>query len=55
MTPYWRTLKGKGEVNPKYPGGFPGQQARLQAEGLTVVVRGKRAFVADYEQHLADL
>src|SRR5687767_6223387 len=22
ITPYWRTLKAKGELNPKYPGGI---------------------------------
>src|SRR5437867_9461939 len=24
ITPYWRTLKTGGELNPKYPGGAPG-------------------------------
>src|SRR5690349_1938954 len=23
MTPYWRTLKSDGQLNPKYPGGIP--------------------------------
>lgn len=49
VTPYWRTLKAKGELNPKYPGGIEGQQARLEAEGHEVVQRGKRAFVIDFE------
>ena len=22
ITPYWRTLNSKGELNPKYPGGI---------------------------------
>ncbi len=53
VTPYWRTLKAQGEVNPKYPGGAEAQRARLEAEGHKVVARGKRIFVQDYERHLA--
>lgn len=55
ITPYWRTLKGKGELNPKYPGGIAALEARLKAEGHAVVQRGKRFFVIDYEQSLAKL
>ncbi len=55
ITPYWRTLKGKGELNPKYPGGIPALSARLEAEGHHVVKKGKRFFVADYEKALARL
>jgi hypothetical protein len=50
ITPYWRTLKTGGELNPKYPGGIPALKKRLQAEGHRVIARGKRFFVADYEQ-----
>jgi hypothetical protein len=49
ITPYWRTLKGNGELNPKYPGGIPGQRRRLEAEGHRVLVRGERGFVLAYE------
>lgn len=52
ITPYWRTLKVRGELNPKYPEGSEGQKARLEAEGHRVVSRGKRLFVADYEKNL---
>lgn len=55
VTPYWRTLKANGELNPKYPGGLDEQQARLEAEGHAVIVRGKRRFVVDYENKLARL
>jgi alkylated DNA nucleotide flippase Atl1 len=55
VTPYWRTLKSEGEVNPKYPGGVEDQKARLEAEGHRVVSRGKRFFVVDYESRLAKL
>ncbi len=53
-TPYWRTLKSGGEVNPKYPGGIPALQRRLQAEGHQVVQRGGRFLVADFEKHLVN-
>jgi len=52
ITPYWRTLKTGGEINPKYPGGVAGQAERLRAEGHTITRRGQRAFVADYESKL---
>ena len=52
VTPYWRTLKLGGELNPKYPGGFAALKRRLSAEGHKVISRGKRAFVADHERKL---
>ena len=55
LTPYWRTLKRGGELNPKYPGGLDEIQRRLEAEGHTVVRRRRRAFVADFERRLARL
>jgi hypothetical protein len=55
ITPYWRTLKNGGELNPKYPGGVPNVQARLRAEGHRVIQRGKRFFVADFEKRLVSL
>ncbi len=50
--PWWRTLKIGGELNPKYPGGIEAQMARLEAEGHTVVQRGKRYFVEDFGKKL---
>jgi hypothetical protein len=52
VTPYWRTLKTGGEVNPKYPGGIADLRKRLQAEGHRVVQKGKRFVVADYEKRV---
>jgi len=49
ITPYWRTLKTGGELNPKYPGGIAALKKRLQAEGHRVIARGKRFFVAGYQ------
>ena len=52
-TPYWRTLKAGGELNEKYPGGAAAQKAKLEAEGHTVIEKGRtniRYFVKDYEK-----
>ena len=54
VTPYWRTLKSKGELNPKYPGGIENQKERLKAEGHTVVQKGKKVVVEGYEKALMD-
>lgn len=57
-TPYWRTLKAKGELNPKYPGGIEAQKIKLEAEGHTIIQRGRkniRYYVADYEAALFKL
>jgi len=51
-TPYWRTLKTGGEVNPKYPGGIPALKRKLAAEGHKVVRRGKRFFVQDFQNRI---
>jgi hypothetical protein len=51
-TPYWRTLKTGGELNQKYPGGVKALKRLLEAEGHTVVAKGKRWFVADYGRAL---
>lgn len=40
-TPYWRTLKADGSLNPKYPGGTDRQMQRLEAEGHVVVQQGR--------------
>lgn len=53
ITPYWRTLKSGGELNPKYPGGIEQLKKRLEAEGHRVVARGKRFVVEDYEKCIA--
>lgn len=54
-TPYWRTLKANGELNPKYPGGIEAQRAKLEAEGHSILQKGRknlRYFVKDYEASL---
>ena len=53
MTPYWRTLRSGGELNPKYPGGIKNLRTRLAAEGHRVIKKGSRYFVANFESALA--
>jgi len=55
FTPYWRTLKADGELNPKYPGGVKQQTKRLVAEGHRVRVKGKLYLVAKFESALTRL
>src|SRR5215468_10767822 len=50
VTPYWRTLKTGGEINPKYPGGLAELTKRLESEGHTIVHRGKKVLVQGYER-----
>jgi alkylated DNA nucleotide flippase Atl1 len=52
VTPYWRTLKSDGEINPKYPGGIEDPKTRLESEGHKVIRKGKKYVVEDYEKHL---
>ena len=49
VTPYWRTLKVGGELNPKFPGGVANLSRRLKAEGHRVIRKGKRSLVSDYQ------
>jgi hypothetical protein len=55
ITPYWRTLKVGGELNPKYPGGVEAQAARLEQEGHTIDRRRKIPRVKDYEGKLVEV
>lgn len=57
-TPYWRTLKAGGELNPKYPGGIDAQKEKLEAEGHTIIQKGRkniRFYVKDYEKVMVHL
>ena len=55
ITPWWRTLKSGGELNPKYPGGLEALQKRLKKEGHRFISRGKRVFVQNFEKSLVKL
>jgi hypothetical protein len=52
ITPYWRTLKSSGELNSKYPGGLAAVRTKLESEGHTIVQRGQKQFVLEYDRRL---
>ncbi len=57
-TPYWRTLKAGGELNPKYPGGISSQKQMLEAEGHRIIQKGRkniRYYVAAYEKSVFEI
>lgn len=57
-TPYWRTLKAGGELNPKYPGGVEAQREKLETEGHVIIQKGRtniRYYVKEYERALVPL
>jgi alkylated DNA nucleotide flippase Atl1 len=51
-TSYWRTLKSGGVLNEKYPGGIANLKRRLQNEGHTIISKGTKYVVEDYEKSL---
>ena len=55
ITPYWRTMKTGGVINPKYPGGVEGQKKLLEKEGHEVIQKGKKYVVVDYQKSLLKL
>jgi alkylated DNA nucleotide flippase Atl1 len=55
ITPYWRTLKTGGVLNEKYPGGAEAQKLRLEQEGHTVIEKGKKHKVLNYETVIAQI
>lgn len=50
ITPYWRTLKKKGELNDRFPGGISEHKRLLEQEGHAVIQKGKKWVVADYKK-----
>ncbi|MDR0321457.1 MAG: MGMT family protein [Treponema sp.] len=54
-TPWWRTLKKDGQLNEKFPDGIESQKTRLEAEGHTVIQKGKRCLIENYEKKLYQL
>ena len=52
ITPYWRTLKTDGFLNPKFPGGEKSQKKLLENEGFNILQKGKKFYVENYENFL---
>ncbi len=55
VLPYWRTLKARGFLNEKYPGGAERHKELLEREGYRVMKRGKKYYVPDFERYLIDV
>ncbi len=57
ITPYWRTLKSKGELNGKYPGGVEAQASHLEEEEHTIELgkNNKPRKVKDFEKTLVEV
>ena len=53
--PYWRTLKANGELNEKYPGGTLTQKKLLEQEEYTVVKKGKKFVVKDFDKYIIEV
>ncbi len=54
ITPYWRTLKKGGQLNPKYPGGIDNIKKRLASEGHSIIQKRKKFVVKDFEKSIVD-
>ena len=54
ITPWWRTLKGEGVLNEKYPGGVENQRNLLEKEGHKIIQKGKKYIVVDYQKSLVE-
>jgi hypothetical protein len=52
ITPYWRTLKRKGVLNLKFPGGLEHQIQLLQAEGHHILQKGRHFYVGHFHEYL---
>ncbi|HHT10795.1 MAG: MGMT family protein [Atribacterota bacterium] len=55
IIPCWRTLKSDGSLNEKYQGGVDAQKEKLEDEGFTIIPKGKRFIVENYDQYLASI
>jgi hypothetical protein len=57
VTPYWRTIKSKGELNEKYPNGVEAQAKHLKTEGHSIIPdrSGKPKKVKDFEKALVEI
>ncbi len=50
LLPYWRTLKADGSLNEKYPGSATSQKKLLEREGFSIIKKGKKFVVQDFEK-----
>jgi hypothetical protein len=50
VTPYWRVVTDKGELNEKFPGGAAAAARKLREEGHRVVAKGRKVVVVRFEK-----
>lgn len=55
ITPYWRTIKNDGSLNPRFPGGVEAQAKELRKEGFGIEKSSKLPKVKDFEKYLVRL
>jgi hypothetical protein len=53
--PFWRTLKADGFLNEKYPGGALAQKKLLEQEGFTILKKGRKFVVKDFEKYIGEV
>jgi alkylated DNA nucleotide flippase Atl1 len=53
--PYWRTLKADGFLNEKYPSGALAQKKLLEQEGFTILKKGRKFVVKDFEKYIGEV
>jgi len=49
ITPWWRTIKNDGSLNPKAPAGAEGHKTQLEKEGFAFTSHGKKIRVENFE------
>jgi hypothetical protein len=55
ITPWWRTIKSDGSLNPKFPGEGELQAGLLKTEGHSIVAKGHKLKVENYESALVQV
>ena len=55
ITPYWRVLKNDGSLNEKFPGGTEKQKEYLEKEGHSIIRKGEKYKVLNFEGSLVEL
>jgi len=54
ITPWWRTLKENGVLNPKYPSGEKNQKSLLEKEGHKIIQKGKLYIIENFKEKLVN-
>ncbi len=55
VTPYWRTIKNDGSIDKKFPISDVEIAEILNSEGITVIRKGKKMKVKDFQNFLIDI